>query len=774
MSDYDAIAAARSDALEDRNYADITNLPPGFIEGFNVSLDTEYHVTFSGGSTSVEGRQVTINQPHQIVDDDFVGGRLGPFFYYVYLDSLGDYKVDRIVPQYSDRYLYYAHPLFTWRAIGKIWVDDDDLIKYASGDIVGVSTAVTVAAYDADEIVDADYKCTGENDQIFINMAIDFMSGAYDGGRVNLSAGTFNTTGEISLLKNIQLKGSGDGTIIKPSSGAHDAIEVAGDPVPSHIPGAEIRDLKIARETPATGYVGIDLDNATEVVVDNVTITGEYSGINSSSCTNAKYNNINIIGFQIEGLVIQGDGSKLTNIVIDGDSVSAPINRGLYCLSAINMSNITVKNINSTATCICVDMAASTVGSTLSDVTISDCETSKNLGSITGLQLFSDGSIASNVTISNIEATGTSGVANGIYVTSDNCNINNYLVTGCTGTGSGYGVNISAGSERTVLSGGRSFSNDTDFSDSGTDTTNIQGGNVTVFPDKVGIGVSPTYALDAGVSGSGEGARLSNAAGSGLLILDGSTDNGGYILLQEDGNNRGSIYYDGGTNCIHVYNFAAAAGPGNGFMARFYDSGVIRMGNPGYNTDYLEIEADGTVAFKGAATVWKDINLGGAIFTQPAASIPDVDEFKDLNGDDTGIPTYAFAIGEKVTGVFEMQHDYKEGSAITFHVHWQGIAAPSGTDYVKWELTYTIGRDATVLQVPATISGESAYDTQYEVVRTDLTAISDATLNIGDQVAFTLERVAAAGDAYAGDALMFTLGIHYEVDTVGSRTISAK
>ena len=47
-------------------------------------------------------------------------------------------------------------------------------------------------------------------------------------------------------------------------------------------------------------------------------------------------------------------------------------------------------------------------------------------------------------------------------------------------------------------------------------------------------------------------------------------------------------------------------------------------------------------------------------------------------------------------------------------------------------------------------------------------------VRIGDQFLFTLERVAATGDAYAGDALVATVGIHYECDTVGSREIITK
>ena len=34
--------------------------------------------------------------------------------------------------------------------------------------------------------------------------------------------------------------------------------------------------------------------------------------------------------------------------------------------------------------------------------------------------------------------------------------------------------------------------------------------------------------------------------------------------------------------------------------------------------------------------------------------------------------------------------------------------------------------------------------------------------------------VPADGDAYAGEALIYTAGIHYQVDTIGSRTVTAK
>lgn len=174
-------------------------------------------------------------------------------------------------------------------------------------------------------------------------------------------------------------------------------------------------------------------------------------------------------------------------------------------------------------------------------------------------------------------------------------------------------------------------------------------------------------------------------------------------------------------------------------------------------------------------TVYKDINLASAILSLPVATQPDEVQFKDEAGNDTGITTWGFAINELVCGSFELQHDYKEGTDLVFHVHWQGIAAPAdGTDNVKWQIIYTVARDSTTLDATATISGQTAITTQYSFYRTDLTTITGTNFKIGDQMLFQFKRIAASADDYAGDALVATLGVHYQVDTIGSRAIGAK
>jgi hypothetical protein len=146
----------------------------------------------------------------------------------------------------------------------------------------------------------------------------------------------------------------------------------------------------------------------------------------------------------------------------------------------------------------------------------------------------------------------------------------------------------------------------------------------------------------------------------------------------------------------------------------------------------------------------------------------------DEAGANTGIYTVGFAIGEEGSGSIEIPHDYKQGTNITFHVHWGANDAPTGTDYVKWQLTYTVAKDSATLDAATPIVKETAYDTQYEWLRTDFDAITGTNFVIGDQFLFSLKRIAADGDAFGGEALVATIGFHYECDTVGSRTITAK
>lgn len=192
------------------------------------------------------------------------------------------------------------------------------------------------------------------------------------------------------------------------------------------------------------------------------------------------------------------------------------------------------------------------------------------------------------------------------------------------------------------------------------------------------------------------------------------------------------------------------------------------------NGNYSEFESDGTLVSNGDATCWKDINIDVSALGSPPGLQPDVVQFVDKNGSNTGVYTYGMAIGEAVGGKFEIQHDYKTGEDIYFHIHSQGIAAPTGVDKIKFELDYTIAKNNELLEPVQTISLEFDYDTRYELIVNSFPVIDGSNIGIGDQFIFTLRRVAASSDDYAGDALLMTVGIHYQVDTIGSRQIFIK
>jgi len=187
--------------------------------------------------------------------------------------------------------------------------------------------------------------------------------------------------------------------------------------------------------------------------------------------------------------------------------------------------------------------------------------------------------------------------------------------------------------------------------------------------------------------------------------------------------------------------------------------------------DYTEIEADGTIHMVGDATVWDDVNFI-ALGLTPGASAPGTTTLAA-----TSILVATFA-GTGVTvqaahGGEEIPHGYKEGTDIIPHVHWMPTTADAGN--VKWYLEYWIRRGTGTITTGTAPGVGAATGTAWDEVRTDLTAISGTNITIGCQCAFRLYRDPAdAADTYAAAAAALTVGVHYEIDTIGSRTVGTK
>lgn len=172
--------------------------------------------------------------------------------------------------------------------------------------------------------------------------------------------------------------------------------------------------------------------------------------------------------------------------------------------------------------------------------------------------------------------------------------------------------------------------------------------------------------------------------------------------------------------------------------------------------------------------VYKDINVFGGTLSGPPGLQPGVANFIDNLGADTDIATFGIAVGEGLSSGFEIPHDYKEGTDFVFHVCFEGITAPTDTDKVKWQLTYFFVADDATVPPKTVVVKEIDYDTQYEMIEAQFDAISGSGVKITDHLVFTVERIAASQDEYAGEALIGIIGFHYQANTLGSRQITTK
>lgn len=194
--------------------------------------------------------------------------------------------------------------------------------------------------------------------------------------------------------------------------------------------------------------------------------------------------------------------------------------------------------------------------------------------------------------------------------------------------------------------------------------------------------------------------------------------------------------------------------------------------------DYTEFQPDGTMIAKGAATCYNDVNTSIQTGRTGASNAPTWATFVG------NISLYMFAVNDYIQiAPFELMHDWKQPSPIEFHLHW----ATGGTDttdrYVRWEIEYTFanqlggGGTPTVFGTPTIVTVETkipantpARTHMYSSVGT----LFPATSIIGCQILTRLRRIASTGTAPTSNPFAIQQGIHYEVDTIGSKGLMNK
>jgi len=200
-------------------------------------------------------------------------------------------------------------------------------------------------------------------------------------------------------------------------------------------------------------------------------------------------------------------------------------------------------------------------------------------------------------------------------------------------------------------------------------------------------------------------------------------------------------------------------------------SNVTRIGDAD-GSNYTKIEADGTVEFNGDATVVEDVNFEAILLARAAAAPDQISIFGSGN-----IQGLAFDGNNRVEALFgggEIPHAYKEGSNLAPHIHWMPTTANAGN--VKWFLEYNWQLNANTFGAPTTVSiVDAATGTAWDNIQTDIASISGTGMLFNSHFVFRLYRDPNdAEDTYPDDAVLLSIGLHYEIDTVGSRTVNTK
>lgn len=131
----------------------------------------------------------------------------------------------------------------------------------------------------------------------------------------------------------------------------------------------------------------------------------------------------------------------------------------------------------------------------------------------------------------------------------------------------------------------------------------------------------------------------------------------------------------------------------------------------------------------------------------------------------------------------EMAHKWKEGTEIEIHVHWGTNGVDIADKGVKWEIDYTWSNilaaggttafaGATTVSVETLIPASTPHGTN---MLTSVVSFTPTGGKIGATLLMSLKRIASVTNPTpTGDPWVFMVGVHYRIDTIGSRQLLVK
>lgn len=130
---------------------------------------------------------------------------------------------------------------------------------------------------------------------------------------------------------------------------------------------------------------------------------------------------------------------------------------------------------------------------------------------------------------------------------------------------------------------------------------------------------------------------------------------------------------------------------------------------------------------------------------------------------------------ERLSGSFEIPHDYMVGQPIEVHLHWRPAASSTGT--VKWyfDYEYSPPNASPIPQTGLSVEHNITADSRYKHYLDTFGNLPQPStpFSLGGKIGFNIRRTPTT-DTNSGDALLEQIALHVPCDTAGSRQIYIK
>lgn len=163
-------------------------------------------------------------------------------------------------------------------------------------------------------------------------------------------------------------------------------------------------------------------------------------------------------------------------------------------------------------------------------------------------------------------------------------------------------------------------------------------------------------------------------------------------------------------------------------------------------------------------TGWQDIIITGAAAGTGAAA----PSFGALGGNLSFWRGYSMAATgvDELHSLWHINHDYKPGSTVNFHVHWSPTDANAGNVVFGFQYSYARGYSVDAFSAPATVTVTQA--ASGAINRHQIAETADITISNLETDGLVLVRFYRDGDnaadTYASPVNIFTFDMHYQVD----------